>query len=169
MTERQRETSKRAEPRFDIDYAYGRQGELQIGQLLEWIASGNGQVEVKTKRYLDFYFYVETGCDKCRKGTYEASGIMVSTAHVWAICLGHSGVSIVVPTELIREMLDDPSSSDRSEDLGTCPTRGKLINLVALVYREKQKQEKADKEAKAKAAAPFGKVEPPSVDSIKWG
>jgi hypothetical protein len=70
----------KAEPRFDLDYAYGRQGELQIGEFLEWIANGNGQVEVKRKRFLDLDFYVETHCDKGRKGNYQPSGISVTTA-----------------------------------------------------------------------------------------
>jgi len=129
----------KAEPRFDIDYAYGRQGELLIGEFLEWIARGNGEVEVKRKRYLDFECYIETHCDYGGRGVYVPSGISITTAKAWAIVIGDTEISIIVPTEQLRSMLDDPSAKDRAGMHGSCPTRGKLINLAVLLYRHKQK------------------------------
>ena len=131
----------RAEPRFDIDLQYGKQGELQIGEYLHWIATGNGRVEVKTKRQLDWYFYVETHCDKGRRGIYQPSGILITTAEAWAINIGDSGIALICPTDLIRLMVDDPTSRAKEEVDGACPTRGKLINLVALLFRYKQRAE----------------------------
>lgn len=132
----------RAEPRFDIDVVRGRQGELQIGQLLEWIAKGDGAVEVKTKSYFDFNVYVEMSCDKGRKGVYEPSGICVTTAHVWAYCIEDTGISVMVPTDLLREMLDDPTTQPKEQIRGSCPTRGKLVKLGVLLYRLKCRQNK---------------------------
>jgi hypothetical protein len=131
---------RRGEPRFDLDYSYGVQGELQIGTLLTWIASGNGQVEVKRKRYLDLDFYIETHCDKGRRGQWQPSGISVTTAAAWAFVIGDTDVAVIIPTEQVRAMLTDPSSFDRAETDGECPTRGKLISLAALLYRHKQQQ-----------------------------
>jgi len=85
-------TTTKPEPRFDIDFAYGRQGELQIGDFLQWVANGDARVEVKRKRYLDHKLYVETACDRGRTGCFEPSGITVTTAEVWVFCIGrHCG------------------------------------------------------------------------------
>jgi len=131
---------RKAEPRFDIDVSYGGQGELQIGEFLTWIAAGNGRVEVKRKRYLDLNFYVETQCDKGRRGEYAPSGISVSTASAWAFVIGDLGLSLIFPTDLLRQMLDDPSTKDTEERDGSCPTKGKLVSLAVLLYRHRQRQ-----------------------------
>lgn len=156
----------KAEPRFDIDLKYGRQGELQIGDYLHWIAAGDGRVEVKTKRILDWYFYVETHCDKGSRGAYEPSGILVTTAEAWAINIGDSGISMICPTDLIRMMVDDPTSKDKAETNGSCPTRGKLINLMTLLFRYKQRQERASQPAPRQAPRPPANV---TAESINWG
>jgi len=135
----------KAEPRFDIDLAYGHQGELQIGEFLDWIANGNAAVEVKRKRFLDHRIYVETHCDKGRSGVFAPSGINVTTAAMWVFIIGDTGVHIAIPTDLLREQLNDPSSSDKEERDGSCPTRGKLIDFCVLLYREKQRRRLAGK------------------------
>jgi hypothetical protein len=145
MTERVA-TRRKAEPRWDIDVEYGKQGELQIDELLEWIAKGNGRVEVKRKRILDFSLYVETACDKGRRGVYQPSGIATTRAEVWVFCLGDTGIAIMIPTALLRDALDDPSTRDKQELDGSCPTKGKLVNLAVLLYRFKKQRERQKKE-----------------------
>jgi hypothetical protein len=149
----------KAEPRFDIDVEYGRQGELQIGEFLDWIAAGNGRVEVKRKSYLDLVFYVETHCDKGRRGEYVPSGISITTAPAWVFVIGDLGLSVIFPTDLLREMIDDPSTKDREESDGSCPTRGKLVALAVCLYRYRQRA------AKQSAAA---KPELLKADAIRW-
>lgn len=129
----------RAEPRFDIDLSYGQQGEKLIGTFLEWITNGNGQVEVKRKSYLDLMFYVETHCDKGKTGNYRPSGISVSTATAWAFVLGDTKIAVIIPADELRALIDDPSSKDREETHGSCPTRGKLIDLAVALHRHKQR------------------------------
>lgn len=131
----------KAEPRFDLDLSYGQKGETLIGTFLEWIGTANGQIEVKRKRILDLKFYVETHCDKGRRGNYAPSGILVTTSTAWAFVLGDTNISLIVPTVELRAMLDDPSTQDKEERDGNCPTRGKLIDLAVLLYRHKQKFE----------------------------
>jgi hypothetical protein len=131
--------ARKAEPRFDIDVAYGGQGELQIGEMLDWIAAGNGRVEVKRKRVLDLWFYIETRHDPGRRGEYVPSGMSVTTAPAWAFVIGDLGLSVIFPTDLIREMLDDPSTKDREERDGSCPTKGRLISLAVLLFRYTQR------------------------------
>jgi len=130
----------KAEPRFDLDATYGGQGELQIADYLDWIARGNGRVEVKRKRILDLFFYVETHCDKGRRGVYEPSGILGTTAAVWAFVIGDTGIAVLVPTDLLKASLGHPSVRDKEEKDGQCPTRGRLVNLAALLdtYRKRK-------------------------------
>lgn len=137
-----------AEPRFDIDLPYGRQAELRFGELLDWVAAGNGQAEVKRKRPLDLFFYIETECDKGGYGIYQPSGISITTAAVYAFVIGDTDVTVVFPTDELRAMLDDASSRPCAERDGTCPTRGKLISLAVLIYRHKQRQEAAARMAR---------------------
>ena len=127
------------EPRFDRDYAYGRQGELQINEFLEWIAAGNGQVECKRKRYLDLCFYVETDQKKPGDETWTPSGISVTTAAGWAFVIGDTGITVLFPTDELRAMLDDPSTLDRQQLRGDYRTRGKVVNLAVLLYRHRQR------------------------------
>ena len=170
--------SGKAEPRFDLDYAYGRQAEIRIEELLSWIGSGNKKVEVKRKRILDLEFYVETHCDKGRRGEFAPSGINVTTAQVWAFVLGDTGMSVFVPTDLLQIMIEDPTSKDRSETDGSCPTKGKLVNMGAMLFRAKQRAQalrgvaapsarsRTDEDIIALEREP---VSPLDVDSIKWG
>lgn len=132
-------TVSKAEPRFDLDLKYGQQGERQIAEFLDWIVSENPHVEVKRKRYLDHRIYVETHCDRGRTGHYVPSGINGTSAAVWVFVLGDTGIHIAVPTELLRGVLDDPSTQDREETDGACPTRGKLVDFCVLLYRLKQR------------------------------
>lgn len=141
-------TISKAEPRFDLDLKYGRQGELQIADFLEWIANGDGRVEVKRKRYLDHKIYVETHCDKGRTGVYEPSGINATTALLWTFVFDDTGIHVAIPTELLKEAIDDASSVDKEERDGSCPTRGKLVDFCVLLFRLRQKRQGK------KAAAP---------------
>ena len=121
------------EPRFDRDYVYGRQGELLTDDYLSWIARGNGRVEVKTKRTLDFEFYIETECDKGRQGRYAPSGINGTEADAWAFVVGETGLAIILPTSLLRAALNHPSARPKEGPRGNCPTRGMLVNLGAIL------------------------------------
>lgn len=167
----------KAEPRFDLDLAYGRKGEIHISEMLDAIISGNGKIEIKTKRILDLYFYVETHCDKGRTGSFGPSGINVTTADTWAFVLGKSMISIFIPTRLIRSMLCDASSRDKNESDGSCPTRGKLINLGALLARYKRESDRAQSERKPADVpeiverAPLRREDIVLIqsDDIRWG
>jgi hypothetical protein len=139
------EPNDKPEPRFDRDYSYGRQGELDIGETLEWIARGNGQVEMKRKRRIDLFFYIETHCDKGRRGHYEPSGISITTAKLWIFSIHDTAIYVAIPTEIVREMITDPSTQDKAEPRGSCPTRGRLINLrIALCNYARRHYEAPD-------------------------
>jgi hypothetical protein len=137
----------KCEPAFDRDLSYGEQGELLVDNFLEWIARGNGRVEVKRKRRIDFELYVETSCDKGRKGFYKPSGINLTKADVWVFIVHETGIAIFIPTPLLKEFLFHCSVRDKEERDGSCPTKGKLVNLAAL-FRELDRKGKKPIKAK---------------------
>ena len=128
------------EPRFDLDVEYGKQAEFHVAELLDWLGTGNGRVEVKRKRYCDLSFYVETACTKKGGVVYEPSGITVTTADAWAFVIGDTGITVLIPIDELRAMLDDPSTRDTEQPAGPCKSRGKLINVAAVLYRCKQRR-----------------------------
>lgn len=125
------------EPRWDHDVAYGKQGELQTMNLLEWIARGNGRLETKIKRYLDFDFYVETECFSQRTRRYELSGINKTEAHAYLFHLADTGLAVFIPTRLLRLAICHPTVRRKEERDGLNPTRGALVNLAAILAAAK--------------------------------
>lgn len=122
-----------AEPRWDLDLAYGKQGELQVGDFLNWLARGNGRIEVKRKRRLDFELFIETECDKGRGGIYQPSGIYVTRADAWAFVIGDTGVTLIIPTALLKRAIQQKTARPKQETSGSCPTKGYLVNLAAVL------------------------------------
>jgi len=161
----------KAEPRFDLDLKYGVEGEQHIAQLLNWVVNGNHQVEVKRKRLLDLYFYVETHCDKGRRGEYQPSGISVTTASQWFFVLGDSGVTVSFPTDLLRSMISDDEAHAKPCEAkdGDCPTRGKLINLAVLLYRYQKRQQTTKNITPALPRVVAATAATMTADEINWG
>ena len=121
----------KAEPRFDIDLKYGRQAELLFGDYLDWIAAGNGRVEIKRKRYLDMNFYVEQECDKGRTGAYTPSGINVTDADLWVFMIQDTGIALCIPTSILRSAMQHGYPKQAQE--GNCPTKGMLVHIGAIL------------------------------------
>ena len=95
---------------------------------------------MKRKRICDLEFYIEQQCDYGGRGVFVDSGITVTTAHVWAIVIDDAEITVMVPTDLIRQMLDDPTSRRVQCRISDNPTKGTLINFGTLLYRYKTKR-----------------------------
>ena len=121
------------EPRFDVDYEYGHQGELFVTDIIS--ALKNNRVEVKRKRYEDDQFYVEYQCLK--RGNWEKSGIATTEAELWAFVIADTGVAVVVTTSRLRDaaafVFKHMKGNRREERDGSHPTRGVLVPFVMLV------------------------------------
>jgi hypothetical protein len=123
---------------FDLAFRKGRAGEMLVGDYVEGIAAGD--IEVKRKSLIDLVFFIETACDKGRHHNYQPSGITTTTADVWAFVIADTGIAVLVPTDHVRMMLDHVTTRDADgADDDSCPTRGKLINLGALLYEYKKR------------------------------
>ena len=109
----------RAEPRFDIDYKVGRQGELWVVSIRE--AMQNGRVEVKTDEIWNGTgnIYVEYACLK--RGKYRKSGLSVTTADIWVFVLREPELAIVFETETLKKLcktaFEDPANRDGLDEL----------------------------------------------------
>jgi hypothetical protein len=133
------------QPAFDRDYCYGKQGELLVCNLLDAVARGDGQVEMKRKRKIDLLCYIETSCDKGRKGLYKPSGISVTTAEFWVIIVHDTDCGFFFPTRILKEFLCHPSVRDAEETDGSCPTKGKLVNVAALLWELNRRKKESIK------------------------
>lgn len=126
--------SDQAEPRWDIDYAAGRQAEMWVSDLRS--ALEQGTVEVKRdRRWIDTgNIYVEYKCK--RRGEYRDSGIATTEADLWLFVLIEGVFAIVISTEslkaLAREVGRDPRRLKEETD-GSHPTKGVIISLQQMI------------------------------------
>ena len=122
------------EPRFDRDYAYGRQGELLVGDMLAALRDGQGRVEIKRKRRLDPQIYVELEQDPGGTGLrWKPSGLNVTDAEWWAYDVGGTGLAIFLPTGLLRWAVGTDGGTPKRETDGDNPTHGRLFHTSWLM------------------------------------
>lgn len=111
------------EPRWDIDLAYGEDGEATVADLL---GASAARVEVKRKRRRDFKFYVETAQSPLANDAYQPSGINTSEADYWAFVIADTGIIVCVPRERLRAVaVSAPQVEERD---GDNPTKGRLVS-----------------------------------------
>lgn len=117
------------EPRWDIDYQRGRQGELFVEDTIRKLRDG-ATVEVKTDdRALETgHVYIEYEC----RG--RPSGLRTTESQVWAFVLGE-GVCLFLPTNtlmaLARRAYRNPDYRVECAR-GSHPTRGVVVPLGEL-------------------------------------
>ncbi len=126
--------AKGYEPRFDIDMAVGRQGEMFVARITEAIKSG-ASIETKTDAAASKWgrVYLEYEC--MYGGEYRKSGIAATDAELWATVL-EGDVLIVAPTWRFRYAANKAYKSKplrRELKRGSHPTRGVVIPIAALI------------------------------------
>lgn len=121
------------EPRFDIDYEYGRQGEMVLDSYIDALKAGQARSEVKRKRLTDLHFYFEQAQNPRRSGFWKPSGIEKTSAEVIAFGIGDSDVFVLFPVEGIRRAISAGLGIDKTTDRGDNPTSGRLLTLGPLV------------------------------------
>ena len=126
----------KAEPRWDLDLDFGKQGEDYVHETLRHIVKNPLKVEVKSdRRCLDTgNIYIEY---QCRKASgWEPSGIATTEADFWAINFGDTGLTLMCPTEALKQMarsVGKDKSRLREETDGSHPTKGVLIRMDDIV------------------------------------
>jgi hypothetical protein len=120
------------EPRFDLDLAWGEQGQLFVEDIATAISRGLVEVKRDGRWHQTGNLYAEY---KCRKvtGEWARSGIAATDATVCAFVLGDTEVALFVPTELLRQFMREAykkSTWYRIEERdGSHPTRGVKVPI----------------------------------------
>lgn len=129
MTEQVDRLSKGYEPRFDIDYAVGLEGEEKVLNLLDGIRLGTVEVKNDVRASDTGNLYIEFEC----RG--KPSGIQTTEADAWAFVLGGGASVTIIPTNLLHYLytqLLDHKKYCREMNRGARPTKGVLLPLSKL-------------------------------------
>ena len=121
------------EPRWDLDYEVGRQGELWVQDIADSLRSDAREVKVD-ERFADTgNVYVEYECRY--RGQYRPSGIAITEAPVWVFVLQSEGLALVVSTDLLRGVSREGYRAGRVAECsrGSYPTRGVLVPVARLI------------------------------------
>lgn len=119
-------------PDFDFDLVYGEAGERYAREVLGWVLAENARVEIKRKRRLDDWLYVELRQNAHRSG-WKDSGLNVTTAQFWGFVVGETGVILYFPTDLLRRAVARGEGRDAEETDGDNPTQGRLLRASRLI------------------------------------
>lgn len=120
-------------PDFDIDFKYGRQGELFVTSVRRAMEEGRVEVKRDGKFAETGNLYVEFRC--FRRGKWRPSGLATTDAELWVFVLGDSETALVVPTELLKSICRDLYERGRiaEERDGSHPTKGVLVKVSHLM------------------------------------
>jgi len=122
------------EPRFDVDYEYGKQGELFVSKIMDSL--GTDRIEVKRDaRYADTgNVYVEFSC--LRRGKWRPSGIATTEAEFWVFVLSDSACVAVTTAYLLdasRAAWKNNPKRRKEQQRGSHPTKGVVLEVAWLL------------------------------------
>ena len=128
-----------SDSRYDISWRYGvtEGGEALVRQICGEIDAEKVHIEVKRKRRNDGKFYVELEHDPGRRGRYIPSGLSVTEAEFWAFAVADTGLVLMTRTALLKVALERNYGLPAHETDGTCPTRGRLLDVWDLLLASK--------------------------------
>ena len=121
------------EPRFDVDYKVGEQGQLWVAKVIDAMQSDRAEIKTDEKALTTGNAYFEWACQY--RGEYELTGIAHTEAEVWCHVIGD--VIVVAPTEVVRSAVRryyQRGAWYRKElTRGSHPTKGVVIPLAELL------------------------------------
>ena len=125
--------------RFDVSWRYGvtEGGEALVRQICGEIDNEDVHIEVKRKRRNDSKFYVELQHDPGQKGKCIPSGLSVTKAEFWAFVIADTGIVLMARTALLETAIERNYGLPANEKDGTCPTRGRLLDMWDLLIASK--------------------------------
>lgn len=120
------------EPRFDIDYEAGRQGELFVARVIDAVKDGSAEVKTDERAADTGNVYLEYECRY--RGEWRRTCIATTPAELWCHVIGE--VIIVAPTVRVREVaryFGRFPSYRRELTRGSHPTKGICIPINEFV------------------------------------
>lgn len=128
------------EPRFDLDYEFGRQGELWVDSVVQALRTERAEVKTDGRVSRTGNLYVEFECR--RRDGWQRSGLATTQSDVWVFVLGSSGMALVVKTDVLKELCRPLWKAGKvaAETDGSHPTKGVLLplNLLVAYVRERR-------------------------------
>jgi hypothetical protein len=119
------------EPRFDRDFAYGRQAELYIGDVAEALKMGAAyEVKCDAVSVRTGNLYIEDEC--LRRGRWCPSGIAATTAELACFVIGTTGLALVVGMQTLKDVAARHGTR-HEQARGSHPTRGVTVPIEKLV------------------------------------
>ena len=113
--------------KFDLDLSFGQKHENDLQKAIE------GQIECKADRLVVKYGNVFIEIESRGK----PSGIMVSTAKFYAICLvvakRKDNIWVLIPTKILKKLMKDypiKNGGDNYSSKGHIIPKGDLLNLI---------------------------------------
>lgn len=121
------------EPRFDLDYERGRQGELFVDDIIAALRTESVEVKTDDQAQRTGNVYVEYEC--LRHGEYVPSGLATTDAEMWAFVIEDGQMMVALPTEKLKEIARSAIRAGRTAECkrGSHPTRGVTVPLTDLV------------------------------------
>lgn len=121
------------EPRFDIDYEVGRQGELWVASIRDALRTERAEVKTDVRASVTGNVYVEYECR--HRGKWKPSGIATNESPVYVFVLAARSLALVVDTEALKREARRAYNAGRLAECkkGSHPTRGVLIPVQKLV------------------------------------
>lgn len=125
------------QPKWDIDLAFGEEGERQVADML-----GLGAEKLEVKRDALFHrtgkVYIEVSQDPGGQGYYKPSGIHVTEADYWVFVCGEAVTFI--PTQVLRDYVAAQTDKPRDGGMsGDNPTKGYTESLRTLLHLAAQR------------------------------
>lgn len=120
------------EPRFDLDYEVGSQGELWTENIVDALAHDRVEVKTDQEALRTGNLYVEFEC--LGRGGWRRSGIAITQAEIWVFVLQPQGLALVITTDLLRRAARE-HYPDRVRECtrGSHPTKGVVIPISLLI------------------------------------
>mgnify|MGYP003449183886 CR=1 FL=1 len=118
---------------FDFDLPYGEAGENYARDVLGWTFRGGVKVEVKRKRRMDDWIYVELRQNARGAGYWYPSGLAITTADLWAYVVAGTGTILYFPTTLLRLAVSREEGRYTETTDSDNPTEGRLMGVSRLL------------------------------------
>jgi hypothetical protein len=126
------------EPNWDLDLAFGEQGQLIVLDMIKAIANGTIRCEVKRdRRFQDTgRLYIEHYQDRRNTGIWKPSGLLhLPGSQAWAFLVNNGQGLFIVDTPWLKRavaMAAEYQGNHVEERDGDNPTRGIAIHLTHL-------------------------------------
>lgn len=122
---------EKPEPRFDLDYAAGRQQEMWVEGIRDSLAADSIEVKLDREFVETGNIFIEYACKG--KNGWDDSGLAKTTSKLWIQVLVEGELALIVSTERLKEIARRYWDRRAECKRGSHPTKGVLIPAAEIV------------------------------------